>query len=289
MKKGMSPAVYFKSSLMFAAAGALMFSLLCCSKVTDSSSKNQPATAPNVMVAAPVDSGILSNSDCAKCHTAATQGIRDHGGLHKTKLTCQDCHEGHPPEVKEIIPLCSQCHEGKPHYKLEGCLSCHSNPHTPKNITLAKNITDACLTCHKEQKPQLVQFKSAHSQLACTSCHQKTHGMVPSCLSCHKEGHSPEMVQADCANCHKAHKPLKVAYADSLASKQCASCHDVAYTQLMASPAKHHNVSCVTCHKSEHKMIPKCEDCHHTPHPAAITAKFKGCGDCHNIAHDLNK
>jgi predicted CXXCH cytochrome family protein len=289
MKNGMSKTVYLKRSLMFAAAGALMFSLLCCAKGSDSSSTNQPATAPNVTMAAPVDSGILSNSDCVKCHTAATQGIRENGGLHKTEVTCQDCHEGHPPEIKDIIPSCNKCHEGKPHYELEGCLSCHSNPHTPKNITLAEHLTDPCLTCHTEQKPQLVEFPSKHSELDCTSCHQKTHGVIPSCLSCHTEGHSPDMVQTDCANCHQAHKPLKVAYADTLASKQCASCHDVAYSLLMASTTKHHDVSCVTCHKSEHKMIPKCQDCHGTPHPATITAKFKGCGDCHNIAHDLNK
>lgn len=290
MKKQMSQAVYFKGALMLAGAGTLMFGLLCCTTVADSSSKNQPAATPKTMMAAaPVDDGILSNSDCIKCHTAATQGIRDNGGLHKTEVTCQDCHEGHPPEIKEIIPSCNQCHEGQSHYELEGCLSCHSNPHTPMNISLAEDLTDACLTCHEEQKPQLVKFESAHSELDCTSCHQETHGMVPSCLSCHDEGHSPEMTQADCSSCHQAHKPLMVTYADNLASKQCASCHDVAFDQLMASPTKHHDVSCVTCHKSEHKMVPKCQDCHGDPHPASITAKFDGCGACHNIAHDLNK
>ena len=287
MKKGMSKSIYFKGSIMFIASGTLMFSLLCCTKVTDTTATKQ--TAAPAVVAAPVDSGILSNSDCKKCHTAATKGILENGGLHKTAVTCQDCHEGHPPEIKEIIPSCNQCHEGKPHYELEGCLSCHSNPHTPKIITLAENLTDACLTCHAEQKPQLVEFESAHSQLDCTSCHQDTHGKIPSCMDCHAGGHSPEMVQADCGNCHQAHKPLKVTYSDDLASKQCGSCHDMAFTQLMASPTKHRDVSCVTCHKTEHKMVPKCQDCHGEPHPASITAKFKSCGDCHNIAHDLNK
>jgi hypothetical protein len=35
-------------------------------------------------------------------------------------------------------------------------------------------------------------------------------------------------------------------------------------------------------------MIPECEGCHGTPHPAGIMAKFTKCGDCHHTAHDLN-
>ena len=64
----------------------------------------------------------LSNADCVKCHAAAPADIAANGGAHKTNVTCQDCHAGHPPTVKKIIPLCSQCHEGKTHYKLSGCL-----------------------------------------------------------------------------------------------------------------------------------------------------------------------
>ena len=35
-------------------------------------------------------------------------------------------------------------------------------------------------------------------------------------------------------------------------------------------------------------MVPKCQDCHSSPHPAGIMSKFPKCGDCHKIAHDLN-
>jgi hypothetical protein len=34
--------------------------------------------------------------------------------------------------------------------------------------------------------------------------------------------------------------------------------------------------------------VPKCQDCHGTPHPAGMMAKFGKCGDCHGIAHDIN-
>jgi hypothetical protein len=35
-------------------------------------------------------------------------------------------------------------------------------------------------------------------------------------------------------------------------------------------------------------MVPACQSCHGVPHPAAMMAKFTKCGECHNIAHDLN-
>ncbi|MDD2854825.1 MAG: hypothetical protein PHU01_04775 [Desulfuromonadaceae bacterium] len=73
----------------------------------------------------------LSNGDCVKCHSAAPDAIAANGGAHKTQVSCQDCHAGHPPTVKKIIPACSQCHSGKAHYSLSACLRCHNNPHTP--------------------------------------------------------------------------------------------------------------------------------------------------------------
>src|SRR3990172_10585617 len=91
------------------------------------------ATATNTF-AAPV----LTNDDCAKCHDAAPADLAAEGRKHKD-VTCQGCHEGHPPKVKRPIPLCSNCHQGKPHFELKNCLSCHKNPHTPKKITLAGN------------------------------------------------------------------------------------------------------------------------------------------------------
>lgn len=229
----------------------------------------------------------LDNTDCVKCHANAPKDVDAAGGKHKTEVTCMDCHDGHPPKVKEIIPACSKCHEGTAHFELEGCLSCHSNPHSPLNFKFADDITGPCLTCHTEQKEKLDANVSAHTELACSFCHVETHPMVPECLNCH-ESHSENIVQADCNRCHEAHKPLAVAYAEDVPSIQCAACHDEAYALLQASPAKHHDVACVTCHQAKHKMVPRCEDCHGKPHPDGILAKFPSCGDCHSIAHDLN-
>ncbi len=230
---------------------------------------------------------VLSNADCAKCHTAAPDAIAANGGAHKTQVSCQDCHAGHPPTVKKIIPACSQCHSDKPHYKLTGCVRCHNNPHTPKIIKLANNITDECLTCHTQQIVKLKQVKSKHSSLSCSFCHNM-HGKIPLCTQCHKP-HSTDMVAGDCKRCHQAHMPTAVTYPSDTANKMCASCHKKAFEMHSQTDTKHKGVNCVTCHKDKHKTIPTCQSCHGTPHPARMLARFTKCADCHNIAHDLNR
>jgi len=83
--------------------------------------------------------------------------------------------------------------------------------------------------------------------------------------------------------------PLQVNYPDDTPSKLCASCHKTANDLLMANTSKHHERTCADCHKSQHKMIPKCQDCHGIPHPEDMMKKFPTCGDCHGIAHDVTK
>ncbi|MBW1939703.1 MAG: hypothetical protein JRI67_13295, partial [Deltaproteobacteria bacterium] len=98
----------------------------------------------------------LTNKVCIKCHADETRDIEEAGGAHKTKVGCLDCHEGHPPRVIEgVIRQCSECHTGEPHFKLERCLKCHSNPHAPLRLKLARKITKPCLTCHETQGQEL--------------------------------------------------------------------------------------------------------------------------------------
>ena len=229
----------------------------------------------------------LSNTDCIKCHSTAPADVAANGAAHKTSVSCQDCHAGHPPTVKKIIPLCSQCHDGKPHYKLTGCNRCHNNPHTPKIIKLANNLTEECLSCHSQQIVKLKQVKSKHTNLACTFCHN-VHGKIPLCTQCHKP-HSSDMTVAECKRCHQAHMPTAVTYASDTPNRMCASCHKKAFDLLTASDTKHKSVACVTCHKDKHKAMPTCQSCHGTPHPAGMLARFPKCGDCHSIAHSLNR
>jgi hypothetical protein len=228
---------------------------------------------------------VLTNEDCVKCHAAPPADLAASGGKHKD-VGCMVCHVGHPPTVKKPIPQCGDCHMGKSHYELKGCLGCHKNPHTPLNISFARNVTDACLTCHTQQIDQLRNNKSKHTALDCSACHD-VHRKVPQCTQCHKP-HAAEMVAADCRKCHKPHMPTVVTYAAEVPSKDCGACHSSVFSLLAAGKAKHAALACAFCHQQKHKMVPKCQDCHGTPHPAGMMARFPKCGECHNIAHDLN-
>jgi hypothetical protein len=238
-------------------------------------------------VSALAEEVVLSSTDCVKCHDQEPADIAALGAKHKTAVTCQDCHIGHPPKVENNIPECSMCHSGSVHYELADCIGCH-NPHKPLEIALTGELTAPCLTCHDSQKAQLDAEPSKHTALACNFCHADRHGVIPPCVKCH-EPHSAQMTQADCGTCHKAHKPATVTYAADTPNIQCAACHETAYQLLVASPYKHKDVACVSCHADKHKTVPLCSDCHGLPHAEGIHAKFPKCGDCHNIGHDLNK
>ncbi len=227
----------------------------------------------------------LQDEDCAKCHEQQPADVSAAGEAHQD-VSCQECHEGHRPTSPNNIPECSNCHDGETHFELEGCLSCHTNPHTPLKISLGKDITKPCLTCHTEQNEKLQASKSKHTALFCSNCHDE-HGKIPECLNCHKP-HAETMTQADCGKCHQAHMPTVVEYTEATKNQDCGACHDKAEQLLAASTTKHQTKACVFCHKQKHKTLATCDSCHGTPHPEGILNKFPKCGDCHKIAHDLN-
>jgi predicted CXXCH cytochrome family protein len=231
----------------------------------------------------------LSNADCIKCHQKVQETINANGGKHKTAVTCMDCHRGHPPMVskEKIIPACKECHAGKAHYEIEGCNSCHSDPHAPLEMKLAANITDPCISCHEKEGEDLKNNPNKHTNLSCTGCHP-VHKEIPLCLNCHQP-HSPEMVNKDCLMCHPAHKPLVITYGSNMPSKYCAACHKNISDTLTGVGTKHSSLACVFCHKERHKMIPTCESCHGTPHPAGMLSQFPQCDMCHISAHSLGK
>ncbi|MFH1019601.1 MAG: cytochrome C [Pseudomonadota bacterium] len=231
----------------------------------------------------------LLPGDCIKCHDKAPADIAKAGRAHKEKVSCVDCHVGHPPRSKDIIPKCSNCHADTPHFKLQGCTGCHNNPHTPLVVTVPSGITDPCLTCHSKQMSQLQEYVSKHTTVACSTCHRERHGLIPECTNCHSP-HANGQVQKDCLTCHKAHMPKNVTYPSDIASSNCAGCHPEAYQKLKNSSAKHAKLECATCHQEKHKMIPQCQLCHGPkPHAVAMHQAFPQCSQCHGIAHDLHK
>jgi len=82
--------------------------------------------------------------------------------------------------------------------------------------------------------------------------------------------------------------PKLVTYAADIPSQDCGACHQKVIHQFNTATAKHKPLACAFCHKGKHRMIPACQDCHGSPHPASIMAKFPKCGRCHSNAHDLN-
>jgi len=262
---------------LMAFAVVLMLFLAAASPALCKDNREQPKKS---------EAATLSVSDCIKCHQKECLDIATNGGAHKSEITCLDCHNGHPPKVKNNIPECSECHSGKAHFELKGCLNCHKNPHTPLNITFPKKVSKPCLTCHEEEGKKVATHKSAHTKVGCSTCHTK-HGLIPRCAQCHKP-HRPGQTQQDCTSCHDVHMPLQVTYNEKQPSKNCGACHKKIFAMLSANKSKHHKLTCAKCHKNRHKMIPKCQDCHGVPHPKSMLAKFPSCEACHNNPHDLN-
>ncbi|MCD6490133.1 MAG: hypothetical protein J7K20_05345 [Thermodesulfobacterium sp.] len=231
----------------------------------------------------------LSDADCVKCHKKEPSLIESKGGKHKTKVGCLDCHKGHYPSIpkEKMIPACSECHKGKPHYTLENCLRCHSNPHAPLEMDLAKGEFKAeCISCHEGPGKELAEYPSKHSFLYCNTCHIR-HGFIPDCLKCHKP-HLAEQTFDDCKSCHGAHKPLKVTYGMNVPNKYCIVCHPKLGEMLNSTTTKHKKLACAFCHRGRHRIIPDCSACHGSPHPQAMV-KGKKCIDCHIDAHALVK
>ncbi len=227
-----------------------------------------------------------SNDDCAKCHVQQANDRARAGGKHRS-VPCIGCHVGHPPEVKKPIALCSKCHQKtkKAHFGVNGCLDCHRNPHTPKVITFSDK--NQCFNCHGAETELITTHKTKHSAVGCATCHD-VHRKIPKCTQCHQP-HAPDITTDECKKCHKSpHMPMPVTYAADLPSRYCGACHGQILNELTASKTKHKTFLCVFCHKEKHGTVPRCQDCHGSPHPAGIMRKFPKCVDCHKSPHDLN-
>jgi len=262
-----------------------------CATSVQNKAKNKQVATPQQVASSTVDAqnaGELQNTDCIKCHDSEPKDIATNGGKHKTAVSCLDCHEEHPPSGTNTIPECSNCHEGEAHFQLDNCLVCHSNPHTPLNLTIPDQPSSntACFTCHPEKEKEFKAKPSKHSTKNCTFCHPAKHKAIDKCLTCH-EPHADTMVYEDCLRCHKPHSPTDITYADDTPSVLCGACHPDLLESLTHNPSKHQKLACAYCHKNRHPTVPKCSDCHAQPHDKGMLTQFSDCLQCHKDPHDL--
>lgn len=231
----------------------------------------------------------LSSRECGKCHIRIFYLLKTAGGKHRIK--CRRCHEkfhAYVPgktEYADVVPKCSQCHT-EPHGKaLVECLECHRQPHTPTTIPVSEPLALGCDKCHSALDKQMKTFETQHTEFYCTACHHTRHGYIPECFECHQP-HHPDMTMSHCLTCHPPHKAREVVYPDDTPNTVCALCHPLPYKWLTAGSTKHAKFRCTKCHPQKHRTIINCPQCHQ-PHDASIVDKFKVCGHCHGIAHDL--
>jgi hypothetical protein len=232
----------------------------------------------------------LTPRQCGQCHATHFAYLQKDGRKHQ--FECQNCHQkfhAYNP-VKgnwaDLMPKCEQCHTSPPHgQQFLNCLSCHTNPHTPRVVPSTDNLTPFCGQCHTGPSGQLQQFPSKHTQQPCDSCHHDRHGYIPNCMECH-EPHLQGQTIDVCLSCHAVHKPLQIALTQDSSVETCNVCHDAVYGKWKATQSKHGKVACGSCHQA-HGKIPECTMCHTAPHDASILSKFPRCLDCHIDVHDL--
>ncbi len=240
----------------------------------------------------------IKTEDCLRCHISQYSRIVDNGGKH-LKVVCTACHRvfhAYNPRkanYEEIMPKCVWCHDD-PHGKervVLRCLNCHTDPHQPvESVPDPATLEQNCKICHEDIGALLEENPTKHTQQECSSCHSKKHGRIPDCSECH-ESHSPkmELKTPDCLSCHPVHTPLKISYPVTQSKELCVGCHDKPYKDLDERITKHSALTCAKCHPQHGKLM-ACQDCHGKfVHDPRIHQQFKSCGECHNIAHKLDK
>jgi len=148
--------------------------------------------------------GASKDQNCTGCHAEPAKNMSSRGGKHNT-MGCEDCHVGHPPEVKRPVLECTQCHEPHSPKMAEAvCSQCHK-AHTASVITYAYNLPPQyCAVCHEKAANTLAASKNKHTGLGCALCHPDTHKATVKCGYCHGAPH-PAQVMKDIGSCGKCH------------------------------------------------------------------------------------
>ena len=234
----------------------------------------------------------LTTQQCAQCHYSIFESIRDNGGKHQ--IHCRECHETfhtfNPSKAwADVVPQCTTCHGEAHGTTFLECLSCHTDPHAPISSLINLDLlAKDCGTCHMNQKKEIVQYQSAHSEVTCNECHHTRHGHRPNCTECHSEPHTEFIDNSGCMGCHPVHSPREINYPAATGNQVCAGCHAEVTQHLASSTMKHSALQCAFCHADRHGYIPECSKCHSVPHSEAMLARFENnCESCHGDPHAL--
>jgi hypothetical protein len=158
----------------------------------------------NLKVVSAQPMGTSKDQACTGCHSDPAKNMSTRGGKHNT-MGCEDCHVGHPPEVKKPVPPCTQCHSShSPDMTEAACSKCHK-AHTASVVAYAYNLSPTyCALCHEKAAGTLAASRSRHTVLGCALCHPEKHKATVDCGHCHGAPHPSHVMKkiGMCAGCH---------------------------------------------------------------------------------------
>jgi hypothetical protein len=227
--------------------------------------------------------------DCAKCHAEEPAGADETFTRFKPvpHQLCSDCHRD--PHEGSLGSDCASCH---------GTESWFSTPgfdHAKTRFPLTgRHRRTACADCHRRPSGAL-QFADIPFA-ACTDCHADPHEnrLGPDCASCHQTAGWDDVpgdrfdhgrtsfplagahVAVECAKCHRAGEPLRIAGAE-----RCATCH--ADEHLGQFAERDDGGACDSCHTVERFVPALFTEESHALSRFALTGLHRGiaCIDCH--------
>ena len=143
-----------------------------------------------------------------------------------------------------------------------------------------------CRICHAKVIDKLIAAGSTHAtDVECRDCHlqhpQQDKGLLADCIICHDPQQSDHYSLGSCRDCHHAHWPLELDFAqiETPVKKLCFSCHENPFAA--GSSAHADNLRCSECHTS-HALSPSCLDCHQGHGQGTVEEPCLSCHAAHN-------
>lgn len=234
----------------------------------------------------------FADQGCMSCHGASKAHLGAPGAGGKRAPPDVVFGRNSTTPVAKRNETCLGCHESgvRMHWKGSrhetekvACASCHV-AHTQSDPILAKSTqADACLTCHKSRRAEMLR-PSSHpvrdGQMSCSGCHNPHGSTGPkllvkdtvneTCYTCHAEKRGPFLwehapVREDCSNCHKPHGSVHASLLKSRAPFLCQQCHLAAFhpstaysgtglpgASLPSGAQQLLGKSCMNCHAQVH-------------------------------------